>query len=86
MRGFQPWPGAYTQFRGKNLKILAAQPATDAPRMAPAELLISGGKLFVGCGEASVLELRQVQLEGKKAMSAHDFAIGYRLAPGERLG
>ena len=86
MRGFQPWPGAYAQFRGKNLKILAAHPATDAPRLSPAELLSSGGKLFVGCGGSSVLELRQVQLEGKKAMSAHDFAIGHRLAPGERLG
>src|SRR5690348_2500866 len=40
LRGFQPWPGAYTQFRGKNLKIIAAQPATNAPTLSPAELSI----------------------------------------------
>jgi len=89
LRGFQPWPGAYTEFRGKMLKIIAAKTASAASgsvALAPAEVRVSDGKLFVGCGKSSVLELLQVQPEGKKAMSAHDFSIGHRLAAGERLG
>ncbi len=86
LRGFQPWPGAYTQFRGKNLKVIAAQPAQEQNNLSPGELLSSGGKLFAGCGAGTSLELLQLQLEGKKAVSAHDFSLGQRPAPGERLG
>jgi methionyl-tRNA formyltransferase len=86
LRGFQPWPGAYTRFRDKSLKILSAQPAKTAAHLSPGELSYVAGQLLVGCGYDSVLELQQVQMEGKKAMSAHDFAIGYRPTPGERLG
>jgi methionyl-tRNA formyltransferase len=84
LRGFQPWPGVYTQFRGKQLKIVAARPGENGENVAPAELRV-GDTLLVGCGGGS-LELLQIQLEGKKAMSAGDFIRGYRLAPGERLG
>src|SRR5436190_4183267 len=50
LRGFQPWPGAYTQFRGKNLKIISAQPAQESWDVAPGELKTSGDRLMVGCG------------------------------------
>jgi len=40
----------------------------------------------VGCGNKSALEVTELQLEGKKRMSARDFLHGYRLTPGERLG
>jgi methionyl-tRNA formyltransferase len=86
LRGFQPWPGAYTRFRGKNLKLIAVEPAAAVPDLPPAELRIQNEKLFIGCGGASNLELLQVQLEGKKAMTAREFINGYRLADGERLG
>ena len=85
LRGFQPWPGAYTQFRGKTLKFVAARVA-DGPRLAPGELRAGVGRLFAGCGAGTSLELLQVQPEGKKAMSARDFMSGYRPAEGERLG
>jgi methionyl-tRNA formyltransferase len=85
LRGFQPWPGAYTLFRGKTLKIVAARPAQpqDVPR---GELRVSGDKLLVGCGAGTVLELIQIQPEGKKAMRAREFINGYRPTQGERLG
>jgi methionyl-tRNA formyltransferase len=86
MRGFQPWPGAFTQFRGKNLKIVAAHPAEGVLSLSPGELRLIGERLFVGSGNGTALELLQVQPEGKKAISAREFVIGYRLAPGERLG
>jgi len=86
MRGFQPWPGAYTHFRGKNLKIIAARPLEGAPALAPGELRASGDKLMAGCGHNTALELLQVQPEGKKAISAREFLSGYRPAEGEGLG
>jgi methionyl-tRNA formyltransferase len=86
LRGFQPWPGAYTGFRGKNLKVVAARPAEQGAAISPAELRVLGEKLLVGCGGGTTLELIQVQPEGKKAISARDFVSGYRPTAGERLG
>src|SRR5579859_520692 len=86
LRGFQPWPGAYTRFRDKNLKFIAATPAEAASGLAPAELRIEGEKLLAGSGSGTALELLQLQLEGKKAMTARAFINGYRPAQGERLG
>jgi methionyl-tRNA formyltransferase len=84
LRGFQPWPGAFTTFRGKNLNVTAARPAST--RVPESQLLVNDGRLFVGCGESSALELLEVQPEGKKRISAGDFVHGYRPQPGERLG
>jgi methionyl-tRNA formyltransferase len=84
MRGFQPWPGAYSKFRGKNLQIWKA---AGLDRILPiSELKMEGDRLFVGCGEGTAIELFEVQLEGKKRSSAADFIRGYRLQPGEKLG
>lgn len=83
LRGFQPWPGAYTQFRGKNLKVVAAQPAQESLADAPGALAIRGDRLLVGCSAGTVLELVQVQPEGKKAITAREFISGYRPKEGE---
>jgi len=84
IRGFQPWPGAYTQFRGKNLHIWKAAPASGA--LPIATLHPEGDRLFVGCGHNSSFELLEIQLEGKKRSSASAFLHGYRPQPGEKLG
>ena len=84
MRGFQPWPGAYTRFRGKNLQILEARPVEGA--VPPAELLVESNRLLVGCGNTTALELLELQLEGKKRSAACDFIHGYRPHAGEKLG
>jgi methionyl-tRNA formyltransferase len=84
MRGFQPWPGAYTQFRGKNLQLLSARPAHHT--LPPREIREADDRLFVGCGHNTSLELSEIQLEGKKRTNARDFLHGYRLKPGEKLG
>jgi methionyl-tRNA formyltransferase len=86
LRGFQPWPGAYTQFRGKGLKIVAARPAEHDSQLSAGELRIGNEKLFAGCGAHTALELVQLQPEGKKPMGAREFINGYRPASGERLG
>jgi methionyl-tRNA formyltransferase len=84
IRGFQPWPGAYTKFRGKNLHIWKAALASGA--LPIAALHSEGDHLFVGCGQNSSLELLEIQLEGKKRSSASDFVHGYRPQPGEKVG
>jgi methionyl-tRNA formyltransferase len=86
LRGFQPWPGTTTQFRGKNLKIIVAHPWSGRLTLIPGELHWQAEKLLVGCGGGTMLELLQVQPEGKKAMSAREFVSGYRPVVGERLG
>jgi len=86
LRGFQPWPGAYTQFRGKTLKLTSARAEDTLSNLNSGELRVGDEKLFVGCGERTVLELLQVQPEGKKIMAAREFINGYRPAAGERLG
>lgn len=83
LRGFQPWPGAYTSFRGKNLHLWEARPV-ERPAAA-AELMVESGHLFVGCGEGA-LEVLEVQLEGKKRMPAADFIHGHQPRNGEMLG
>ena len=84
MRGFQPWPGAHTKFRGKNLQVLQARPVTHP--LPPAELAVKDTRLLVGCGHNTSLDLLEIQLEGKKRTPAQDFIHGYRPTPAEKLG
>jgi methionyl-tRNA formyltransferase len=84
IRGFQPWPGAYTKFRGKTLQIIHARPATTA--VPQAELHADANRLVIGCGQHTSLELLEIQLEGKRRTKAADFLRGYRPNPGEKLG
>jgi methionyl-tRNA formyltransferase len=86
LRGFQPWPGVYTFFRGSQLKLIAVAPAAEALSAGPGRLLISDGRLYVGCSAHTTLEIRELQLEGKKRMTARDFINGYRIEAGETLG
>ena len=84
LRGFQPWPGAYTSFRGKNLQVWDAKPLQRV--LNEAELVLEADRLIVGCGKGTALEPHVVQPEGKKRMAARDFVHGYRPESGERLG
>jgi methionyl-tRNA formyltransferase len=84
LRGFQPWPGAFTTFRAKTLNIWQAKPMPHD--LAEGQILVENNRLIVGCGKATSLELLEVQPEGKKRMSAHDFIPGYRPRDGEKLG
>ncbi|MBA3913250.1 MAG: methionyl-tRNA formyltransferase [Acidobacteriales bacterium] len=83
LRGFQPWPGAYTTFRGKSLHIRAAVPVTRT--LPPGELFQEGVHLYAGCGEHA-LELLELQPEGKRRIPVREFISGYRPRPGEQLG
>jgi methionyl-tRNA formyltransferase len=82
-RGFQPWPGAFTTLRGKKLIIhrMCAAPGI----CSPAELEADGDRLFLGCANSRI-ELLEVQLEGKKRMTAAEFLRGNQLQSGEKAG
>lgn len=84
-RGFQPWPGAYTTLRGKKLIVHRMSMSAEVVAM-PGELLVEGEHLFVGCGEVSTIELLEVQMEGKRRVSAAEFLHGHQVNGGERLG
>jgi len=84
LRGFTPWPGAFTQFRGKGFVIHQAHAVTAA--LEPGELRVESDRLLTGTGHGTALALLEIQLEGKKRMAVRDFLNGYRPQPGEKLG
>ncbi|MBV9268976.1 MAG: methionyl-tRNA formyltransferase [Acidobacteriaceae bacterium] len=86
-RGFQPWPGAYTTFRGQQLTITqAALPEKDVRLLDAGALYSENRRLLAGCGDGTALELKEVQLAGKRRMPAEAFLNGYKLSQDERLG
>lgn len=84
LRGFQPWPGAYTSFRGQQLNLTRAQ-AIEGSAAVPGTMRVDKRRLFVDCGR-DLLELLEVQPAGKKRMAVGDFLNGIKLGEQERLG
>jgi methionyl-tRNA formyltransferase len=85
-RGFQPWPGAHTTLRGKKLIAHKVRVADETFQGEPGEVVVSGELMMVRCADATMLAFDEVQLEGKKRMSAAEFLRGFQLKSGERLG
>jgi len=87
LRAFQPWPGAYSKFRGKSLQILKARPAPDPQsEIKESEIKVIADRLLAACGQNTSLEILDLQLEGKKRTTAKDFIHGYKPKPAEKLG
>ncbi len=86
LRGFTPWPGAYTQFRGQQLQVIRAIPHPHSLNAPSGTMQTDRRRLFVSCGSGSTLELLEVQMQGKKRMATVDFLNGYPIAPNEQLG
>ena len=86
-RGFQPWPGAYTFFRGRKLTLHHMHPMElRGEESIAAQVHIERERLFIDCGANSRLEIFELQPEGKKRMPVADFLRGYQLKNGDRLG
>ena len=86
VRGLQPWPGANTSFRGSALQIWRTRVASETHDAAPGRLLREPTGMLVACGAGTALELLEVQMEGRKRMSAEAFANGHRVLDNEILG
>jgi methionyl-tRNA formyltransferase len=84
VRGLYPWPHAYTFFKGTRLIVLRSMVAnTDASTTSPGTIpRVTSEAIHVATGEGE-LAILEVQPEGRRAMRAHDFLLGHRLAPGE---
>ena len=97
LRGFQPWPGAFTSFRGKQLQVSQARPsivdlnlhgrdARATQALPPGRIRVLDQRLMADCGQDTILELLELQPEGKRRISAAEFINGYRPQAGEQLG
>lgn len=97
IRGVTPWPGAYTYYRGKQLKIWRAVPVEQPADQAVGDdgeqavwqagtiAAIAKDHIRAATGEG-FLDIYELQMEGKKRMSTHDFLLGVKMAEGEKLG
>src|SRR6185503_6470395 len=88
IRGFQPWPNAYTNFNSKSLILWEAQPSISVTSgIANGELIIAHrDELVVQCGQKTALRVLEVQPEARKRMAARDFINGMRVKVGDRFG
>ena len=78
VRAYYPWPGSYTTWRGRQLKIIEAEALPEEKSPGSGRVVaLSGQRVGIGTGDG-LLGLLRVQLEGKKAMSAADFLHGQR--------
>jgi methionyl-tRNA formyltransferase len=85
-RGFLPWPGAYSFFRGQMFHVWKARVAENPATGVPGQLLPQRKRLLVACGEGTALEPLEVQVEGRKRMPVEAFLNGQRLNDNEALG
>lgn len=88
IRGFQPWPNAYTTFNSKSLILWEAQPSMSVTSgIANGELVVAQrDELVVQCGQRTALRVLEVQPEARKRMAARDFINGMHLKVGDRFG
>lgn len=82
VRGLLPWPGCYGSLRGQRFHIWKAKRAEGS--FQAGEMRVAGKRLYVGC-KGGAIELLEVQLEGKKRMTAAAFLNGFMLSGGETL-
>ncbi len=88
IRGLSPWPGAYTRFRDRGLHIWAASRPDERELrpLPPGKLVIDRAGLRVVCGQGTVLEPLEIQMEGRKRLAIRDFLNGTKIRPGETFG
>jgi methionyl-tRNA formyltransferase len=94
IRGFAPWPGAYTIFRGQTCHVWGEPASNDLVEQGGhtsegarlGSLLLHRGEILISCGGATYLRLRAIKLDGRKQISAAEFANGAHLHNGEHLG
>ena len=86
VRGFLPWPGCYTAFRDQTLHIWRAKASEESSIGTPGTIVTDRRRFLVRCSQGSVLEVLEVQSEGRKRIPADAFRNGVRLDSNEQLG
>lgn len=85
VRGFQPFPTAFTYLQGKKVTLWSATVAEPAStESSPGKIIeAGGGRLAVACGQGTSLAINEIQIEGKRRMTTRDFLNGVKVAAGE---
>lgn len=86
IRGLYSWPGASTKLNGKTLKIHSSVLSDKKGNNIPGEIINADGTIIVSCGDNNCIELKTIQLEGKKRMESAVFLNGYKIQKGTVLG
>jgi methionyl-tRNA formyltransferase len=84
IRAYDPWPGTFTSWNGRGLKILEIA-LNSGTTVGPGKVSVVDGRLVVGTGTES-LEITRLQLEGRQAVAAVDFLRGQPEINGAKLG
>jgi methionyl-tRNA formyltransferase len=84
IRGLNPWPSAYTTYRGKTLKIWEAAVRNDITGTPGEVVAVTKDSFVIATGEGG-LEVKQLQLEGKKRMDTQAFLRGVKVEKGEQF-
>jgi methionyl-tRNA formyltransferase len=91
MRAFAPWPGSYSTFRGQTChlwgrpEVIREAESPAITQKEPGEIIAAGKEIYVACADATFLRLESVQVEGRKKITAREFANGSRLVAGNRF-
>ena len=89
LRGFTPWPGLYTKFRGGRLKLFGLEEVKKPPagKEKPGTVISADPEgVIVRCGKGTALKITEVQREGRRRMPVDAFLIGERVSRGEAFG
>jgi methionyl-tRNA formyltransferase len=86
IRGLDPWPGAFTFWRGKRLRLWEAEVKGPGSGGKPGDVLSVGDEGVTVRAGGGTLRLKSVQLEGGRRMRVEEFLRGHKMAPGENLG
>ena len=84
IRGLSPWPSANAKLNGKTVKIHKSVLA-DGKGKSAGEIVESGKRLVVACGDLNCIEILELQAEGKKSMNAADYLRGNSVAAGSLM-
>ena len=83
VRGLNPWPSAFTFYKGKQMKVWKVKPQESSMQAEPGTILeVTKNEIVVACGEGAI-RILELQLEGKKRMTAHDFLLGVKVQAGD---
>jgi methionyl-tRNA formyltransferase len=87
MRGFTPWPGTYTTFRGRICHIVVEMVSKEvSPTATPGAIHLTNPGVAVTCGQATEVRVLSVKQEGGKQIDATEFTSSVQLTEGERFG
>lgn len=88
IRGFQPFPTSFTKLNDKKLTVWKSQVSNYRSQVSNSGKIVEarGDKIVISCGKGTLLQIDELQIEGKRRMNTRDFLNGVKLEVGEKLG